>query len=73
MGRQMWPYAAVCRYAVRGTYEQAGAWDRAARVKGLRTPVFLALAADVYAEHLERLHARLERAEQRRKAREARG
>jgi hypothetical protein len=41
MGRQMWPYEAVCRYAVRGTYEQAGAWDRAARVKGLRTPVFL--------------------------------
>jgi len=40
-------------------------------VKGLPTPVFLALAADVYADHLKRVHARLKRADERRKAQPA--
>lgn len=69
MARQMWPYEAVCRYAVRSTYEQSARWRYAASVKGLAVPVFLALAADDYADRLERWFAREER---RRKAREAR-
>jgi hypothetical protein len=69
MSRRMWPYDAEVRFNVRATYKQAGAWGYAARVKGLHTPVFLALAADVYAAHLDRLHARLQRAAERRAAR----
>jgi hypothetical protein len=71
MSRRMWPYEAEVKFNVRATYKQAGAWGYAANIKGLRTPVFLALAADVYAEHLERVHARWKRADERRKAREA--
>lgn len=73
MGRRMWPHQAEVPFNVRATYKQAGAWEGAARVKGLPTPVFLALAADVYAEHLERLHARMDRARERRKARDIPG
>jgi hypothetical protein len=41
--------------------------------QGAPQPLFLALAADVYAEHMERVHARWKRTEERRKAREANG
>jgi hypothetical protein len=64
----MWPYEAVRRYAVRGTYEQSARWGYAASIKGLAVPVFLALAADDYADRLVRWIAREER---RRKTREA--
>lgn len=67
MARRMWPYAAVLRYAVRGTYKQGAAWGYAASIKGLPVPVFLALAADDYADRMKRRHAR----EDRRRAREA--
>lgn len=73
MGRPMWPYDALWRFNVRATDKQAGAWEHAAKVKGLRTPLFLALAADVYSAHLERVHARWKRADERRKAREVNG
>jgi len=61
MARPMWASGAVVRYAVRGTFEQAEAWGLAASVKGLPIPVFLALAADDYAERLKRRIAREER------------
>jgi hypothetical protein len=57
----MWPYAAELKYSVRATYGQAEAWGLAASVKGLSIPVFLALAADDYAERLRRRIARDER------------
>lgn len=69
MGRRMWPYEAEVKFNVRATYKQAGLWGYWAKMKGLPTPVFLALAADVYTAHLERLFARMERARERRKAR----
>jgi hypothetical protein len=68
----MWPYEAELRFVVRATYEEASTWRDAARIKGLPVPVYLALAADVYSEHLRRLHARLKRGDERRKAREIR-
>ena len=68
----MWPYAAERKFTVHATYGQAGAWGRAASIKGLPVPVFRSVAADVYAAHLDRLHARLQRAAERRKAREGR-
>lgn len=61
MARPMWASDAVVRYNVRGTYDQAEAWGYAASVKGLPVPVFLALAADDYAERLKRRIARDER------------
>jgi len=69
----MWPYEAVVPFNVRATYKQAGAWEYGASIKGLKVPLFLALAADVYAAHLERVHARWKRTEERRKAREGKG
>ena len=71
MGRQMWPYDAERRFTVRATYKQVSAWSTGASIKGLPLPVFLALAADVYAKHLERCAARWKRSDERRKAREA--
>lgn len=58
MARPMWASDAVVRYNVRSTYDQAEAWGYAASVKGLPVPVFLALAADDYAERMKRRHAR---------------
>jgi hypothetical protein len=54
MGRQMWPYDATWKYSVRGTPAQTGPWEWAARLKGVKVPVFLAMAGDFYAEHLKR-------------------
>lgn len=65
MARPMWPSDAVVPFAVRGTYEQSSSWRYAASVKGLPVPVFLALAADVYAERMKRRIAREERREAR--------
>jgi len=64
----MWTSEAVIPYSVRADVKQSAKWRYWASVKGLPTPVFLALAADVYADHLKRVHARLKR---RRKARPA--
>lgn len=68
----MWPYDATVKFNVRATFKQSGAWGRAAGIKGLSVPVFLALAGDIYAEHIEKVLKRLERADSRRKARESR-
>ena len=65
----MWSYEAVVPFNVRATYKQAGSWEYAASIKGLKVPVFLALAADDYYQRLERRIAR----EERRRAREAKG
>ena len=73
MGRRMWPYEAHWKLNVRAQDGQHGKWEYWARFKGLPTPVFLALAADVYCDYLEKRCARWERAERRRKAREAKG
>jgi hypothetical protein len=72
VSRRMWPYAAERKFTVHATYEQSAAWGRAASIKGLPVPVFLSVAADVYAAHLDRVHSRLQRAAERRRAREAR-
>jgi hypothetical protein len=72
VARPMWPPDAEVRYAVRATYQQSAMWGGAAGIKGLPVPVFLALAADVYAEHLQNVSRRLQRAAERRRAREAR-
>lgn len=69
MGRRMWPYEAHWKLNVRALDGQHGKWEYWARFKAVPTPVFLALAADIYCEHLERVRARRERAEERRKAR----
>jgi len=69
----MWPYEAEIHYGVRATYKQSALWRYWASVKGVPTPVFLARAADVYTAHLEKVHARWKRADERRKAREAKG
>ena len=61
MARPMWASDAVVRYAVRATYDQAEAWGYAASVKGLPVPVFLAIAADDYAERRRRRITREER------------
>jgi hypothetical protein len=63
MSRRMWPYNAERKFSVRGTYEQASAWGYAASVKGLPVPVFIALAADDYADRLMRRIAREKRKE----------
>jgi hypothetical protein len=68
MSRRMWPYEAVVPFNVRATYKQAGSWEYAASIKGLKVPVFLALAADDYSRRLKRRIAR----DERRKAWEAR-
>ena len=73
MGRPMWPYDHVIKFNVRANYAWSAEWGYWAGVKGLPVPCFLALAADVYAKHLELRHARIERAEKLRKAREAKG
>jgi hypothetical protein len=57
----MWASDAVVPFAVRGTYAQSASWRYAASVKGLPVPVFLALAADVYADRLKKRLAREER------------
>jgi hypothetical protein len=69
VARPMWPYAAERKFTVHATYEQAGAWGRAASIKGLPVPVFLSVAADVYAAHVDRVSSRLQRAAERRAAR----
>lgn len=63
MARPMWASDAVVRYNVRGTYEQSASWRYAASINGVPVPVFLALAADVYADRLKRRIAREERRE----------
>ena len=68
MARPMWPPDAEVRFNVRATYQQSASWRGGASIKGLPVPVFLALAADVYAEHLIRVSARLQRAAERRAA-----
>jgi hypothetical protein len=73
MGRQMWPYEARWKLSVRALDGQHGKWEYWARFKAVPTPVFLALAADIYCEHLERVCARWERARKRKIAREAKG
>ena len=72
MSRRMWPYAAERKFTVHATYGQAGTWGRAASIKGLPVPVFLSVAADVYAAHLDRVSSRPQRAAERRRAREGR-
>ena len=69
MARPMWPPDAEVRFSVRATIAQSSAWGGGASIKGLSVPVFLALAADVYADHLKRVSARLQRAAERRAAR----
>jgi hypothetical protein len=69
MGRRMWPYEAVVPFSVRATYKQAGSWEYAASIKGLKVPVFLALAADDYSRRLKQRIAR----DERRRAREVKG
>ena len=69
MSRRMWPYEAVVPFNVRATYKQAGSWEYAASIKGLKVPVFLALAADDYYRRLKR---RIDQ-DDRRRAREAKG
>lgn len=72
MARPMWPPGAEVRFNVRATYAQSSAWGGGASIKGLSVPVFLALAADVYAEHLQNVSRRLQRAAGRRAVREGR-
>ena len=50
----MWPYEADKAFTVRGTFAQRGPWEWGARLKGVKIPVFLAMAGDFYAEHLKR-------------------
>lgn len=69
MSRRMWPYEAVVPFNVRATYKQSAAWGYAASIKGLKVPVFLALAADDFYLRLKR---RIDR-DERRKAREGKG
>ena len=71
MALPMWPDDHVVKFSVRANYKRSAEWMYWAGVKGLPIPVFLAQAGDVYAKHLERRHARLERAEKIRKAQEA--
>jgi hypothetical protein len=66
----MWPDDHVVKYNVRASYKRSASWGYWAGIKGLPVPVFLALAADEYTRHLELVHARIERARERRKARE---
>ena len=73
MALPIWPSDHVVKYNVRASYKRSALWGYWAGVKGLPVPVFLALAADIYTAHLERRHARWERAEKIRKAREAKG
>jgi hypothetical protein len=61
MARPMWPYDAEVPFRVRATHKQAGSWEYAASIKGLKVPVFLALAADDYARRLKQRIARDER------------
>lgn len=72
LSRRMWPHAAERKFTVHATYGQSAAWGLAASIKGLPVPVFLSVAADVYAAHLDRVHARLQRAAERRAARRGR-
>ena len=73
MSRPMWPDDHVVKYNVRASYKRSAEWGYWASIKGLPVPVFLALAADEYARHLDRETARWKRKEERRKAREAGG
>ena len=73
MSRRMWPYDAEVKLTVRATYKQVAAWGRAAGIKGLATPVFLAFAADEYSAHLERVWARFRRRSERKEARDKGG
>jgi hypothetical protein len=54
MSRRMWPYEADRQHTVRSTIAQRCAWGRGASIKGVKLPVFLAMAGDFYAEHLKR-------------------